>query len=117
MTNSTAPSTSTIARAYTRGPRATISRTIIAGQPQSLSTVRVISTNGDTLTYTSDGVWFSTATRSDITEWELIDLAMPARVTFRAPGVAPITLSHDDMRDLGASDTVVFFGITYTRTN
>jgi hypothetical protein len=77
MTNSSTPSPSTIARAYTRGPRATISRSIIAGQPRGLSTVHVISTDGDTLTYTTDGVWFSTATRNDITDWELLAPALP----------------------------------------
>jgi hypothetical protein len=42
---------------------------------------------------------------------------MPARVTFIAPGCSPITLTHDDMRELGVSDTVVLFGMTYKRTN
>ena len=42
-------------------------------------------------------------------------IVAPARVTFRAPGVTPITLSAADMADLSVTDTVELFGVTYTR--
>lgn len=68
----------------TTGQTARITRSIIAGQPRMVDTVAVVSVDGDTLTYTADGVWFSTVTRSDITDWELVEGdAMQALDTFR----------------------------------
>ena len=99
----------------TTGQLARITRSMIAGQPRGVDIVQVVSTDGDALTYTIDGVWFSTVTRSAWADWDI--MPMPARVTFIAPGCSPITLTHDDMRELGVSDTVVLFGMTYKRTN
>lgn len=56
----------------TTGQRARVSNSIIAGQPRVEFEVDVISIEGDTLTYTQDGVWFSTATRSSISDWSLV---------------------------------------------
>lgn len=57
------------------GQKARVSRSIIAGQPRSVSIVEVVSIDGDVLTYTVDRVWFSTVNRDDLTDWELIDEA------------------------------------------
>lgn len=57
----------------TTGQTARITRSIIAGQPRTVDTVAVVSIDGDTLTYTADGVWFSTATRSAVVDWELVE--------------------------------------------
>lgn len=56
----------------TTGQKARISRSVIAGQPRSVSVVDVVSIDGDLLTYTTDGVWFSEARRSAITDWEVV---------------------------------------------
>lgn len=56
----------------TTGQRATVTRSIIAGEPRSTSTVDVISIDGDTLTYTVDGVWFSTVNRDALSDWQLV---------------------------------------------
>lgn len=66
----------------TTGQTARITRSIIAGQPRAVDTVAVVSIDGDTLTYTVDGVWLSTVTRSDIAGWELVE------------GDAPVTTHH-----------------------
>lgn len=64
----------------TTGQRARISSSIIAGQPLYVREVDVIAIDGDTLTYTVDRVWFSTATRTrdDRLDWELIETASEA---------------------------------------
>jgi hypothetical protein len=67
----------------TTGQRAQITQSIIAGQPRAVSVVDVVGIDGDTLTYTTDGVWRSTATRSPHTDWEIVNDFDPA--TIRVP--------------------------------
>jgi hypothetical protein len=57
------------------GQRARISQSIIAGQPRATYEVWVVEIDGDTLTYTTDAnpSWFSTTTRSEISDWSLIE--------------------------------------------
>lgn len=68
----------------TTGQTARITRSIIAGQPRTVDTVAVVSVEGDTLTYTVDGVWYSTVTRSDIADWELVEGNAPATVHYHS---------------------------------
>lgn len=52
---------------------ALITRSIIAGQSPSTSTVEVVSIDGDTLTYSTRDGFTARAIRDSITVWELID--------------------------------------------
>ena len=62
-----------IQAAYKTGPVAIVRNAIIAGQPWRVLTVRVIRIDGDTLYYTTDGVWFSTHHRTPgLSNWELV---------------------------------------------
>lgn len=65
------PTPEDIRTAYRAEQFATVERSIIAGQPRSISRVRVIRAEGDTLYYTSDGVWYSTVTRDALADWHL----------------------------------------------
>lgn len=61
-----------IALAYAHGDTATLSYSIISGEPWHTATVRVIAVDGDTLYYTRDGIWYSAADRSrPHTKWAL----------------------------------------------
>jgi len=64
-----------IATAHATAPHGyvRVSTSVVAGKPRSTFVAAVISVDGDTVTYTSDGVWYSRATRSEIVAWELID--------------------------------------------
>lgn len=57
------------------GQRARIRNSIIDGQPWNEFEAWVVEIDGDTLTYTTDAnpSWFSTATRSEISDWSLIE--------------------------------------------
>ena len=55
----------------TTGQKAIVTRAIIAGKPVSLSLVDVVSIDGETLTYTVDGIWFSTVTRDEFSTWDI----------------------------------------------
>lgn len=65
------PTPEDIRTAYQGREFATVERSIIAGQPRAISLVRVIRVEGDTLWYTSDGVWYSTLTRNALADWYL----------------------------------------------
>lgn len=56
----------------TTGQRARVTTSIIEGQPAYEFEVDVISIEGDVLTYTTDGVWYSTARPSTFTSWALV---------------------------------------------
>lgn len=56
----------------TTGQIARITRSIIAGQPRAVDVVQVVAIDGEVLTYTADGVWFSTVARSALADWELL---------------------------------------------
>lgn len=60
--------------------------------------VDVIAIDGDTLTYTVDRVWFSTATRtrSDLLDWELIDDPAPVKIK-RGARVAIATWGDEEV--------------------
>lgn len=60
-----------IAEAFKNGQQAIVSATVIEDAPQVTGTVRVIAIDGDTLYYTSDGVWYSTFTRGRFGDWKL----------------------------------------------
>jgi hypothetical protein len=66
-----------IREAFESGPTATVRSAIIAGQPWSVHTVRVIKTEGDTLYCTTDGVWYSMVTNGRYSEWSLDVEAAP----------------------------------------
>jgi hypothetical protein len=66
------PTPDDIANAYATGQRVQLSTVIIAGQPRSYWPGRVILAIDDTVWYTVDGVWFSTLTRSETADWNLI---------------------------------------------
>lgn len=55
--------------AFVAGPIATVRRAVIKGKPWTQYSVRVIRIDGDTLTYTTDGVWSSTVTRGKFSDW------------------------------------------------
>ena len=50
---------------------AIITRSVIAGQPRDVSRVVIVATDGDTLTYTTDGVWYSTVSRAQRASWRV----------------------------------------------
>lgn len=60
-----------IATAYRTGALVHVSYVVMEGQPRSEFTARLIATDGDTAYYTSDGVWYSRATRSEAVAWEI----------------------------------------------
>lgn len=55
--------------AYINGPIVTVRRAVIKGKPWTEYSVRVIRIDGDTLTYTTDGMWSSTITRNKFADW------------------------------------------------
>lgn len=57
----------------TTGQFARVERSIVAGQPRSVSFVEVVEVDGDTLKYKSGDYWFSTVTQSDLAYWEIVD--------------------------------------------
>lgn len=83
-----------IANAYTNAPNgyAVISASVIQGQPMDTRRVAVIAIDGDTLYYTTDGIWYSetwTITADDgriISQWE------------REPEDKPVRMSVADIR-------------------
>lgn len=56
----------------TTGQRARVAQSIIAGKPRAIGVVDVVEIDGDTLTYTTDGIWRQTATRSPYVDWEIV---------------------------------------------
>ncbi len=88
------PSAETIAYAHEHSPRDyVVSVSVIAGQPRSTFRVHAIMTVGDVLYYTTDGVWYSTATRSDIADWEYAPEAEACPVSYRGQDCA-VTGAH-----------------------
>jgi hypothetical protein len=70
---SASPTPDAIAYAYENRPHgtATVGFSILSGEPWNVSHVTVIHMDGDTLTYTRDGLWYSTVTRSRTAVWSL----------------------------------------------
>lgn len=64
-----------IAQAYATAPHGyvRVRHSIIAGEPWSSFVSTVVAVDGDTVAYTSDGIWYSRATRDESLAWELID--------------------------------------------
>lgn len=80
-----------VAKLVTTGQRAVVRRSIIAGQPWSEAVVDVIAVDGDTLTYTTDGIWTSIVTDGPRSVWALVvepEVEAAARVAYRG-GVFP----------------------------
>lgn len=65
------PTAEQIEAAYRNGARVRVSYVVMADQPRSEFTARLIATDGDTAYYTTDGVWYSRATRSESVAWEI----------------------------------------------
>ena len=75
-----------IATAHASAPhgRVRISYSVIAGQAPSVFEAAIIEVVGDTVTYTTDGVWKSDATRGRFTSWEVISAPAPTAETSRS---------------------------------
>lgn len=58
-----------IHEAYINGPIATVRRSVLKGRPWTEYSVRIIRIEGDTLIYTTDGMWCSTVTRNKFADW------------------------------------------------
>src|SRR5690349_413509 len=100
------PEAEDIARLFAERPygTATTSRSIIAGKPRSVGTVVVLAVQGDTLVYTTDGVWLSYATRNQWTDWAL-DVERPEP---EAPVVMEVpSLTDEQTANLRALTIVV----------
>lgn len=70
MDNYTPPSAETIAYTHEHAPwNGFVSMVVLEGHAPSVWPVQVIETVGDTLIYTTDGVWYSVATRREGVTW------------------------------------------------
>lgn len=76
----------------TTGQTALVSSAIIAGKPWTSFVVDVVSIEGDLLTYTTDRVWLSTASRSEFSAWDLLVDHTPEGIT-SAEFVAALNLT------------------------
>lgn len=63
---------------------AIVSRSIIADQPRSVSRVVIVAIYGDTLTYTTDGVWMTNTRPSAFADWRIEHKAQPSAAVPRA---------------------------------
>lgn len=72
MSTTVDTSSEAIAEAFAEGLTATVRFVVIAGMPESVSTVHVIGIDGDNLYYTSDGIWYSVANNaSEFVSWTI----------------------------------------------
>lgn len=100
MTHTEAPTVadlSSLETTYRDAPygHAIITRSIIAGQPRDVSHVVIVAIDGDTLTYTTDGVWYSTVRRSQQASW---------RVAYTARRIAERFYEYVNEDDTGPGD-------------